>query len=89
MRELQTFSKEDADRIRDATSDRLQRRYASHPAGLIKRPIGSWPNCLTPEFKGKARDPQHSSIGIMDAAIVSRPAGQPNMRTKGNMTKAE
>jgi len=64
---------QDADRIRDANSDRLQRRYARHPAGPDQAAIGSWAELLNPEFKGKAAILNIPSIGIMDAAMWSKP----------------
>src|SRR3954454_21790375 len=43
---------------------------------LIKRPINSWAELLTPEFKGKAAILNIPSIGIMDAAMVVEASGQ-------------
>lgn len=56
---------------------------------LIGRPIDSWAELLNPEFKGKASILDISSIGIMDAAMVSEAMGEITYGDKGNMTRAE
>ncbi|MEZ5707059.1 MAG: extracellular solute-binding protein [Burkholderiaceae bacterium] len=50
---------------------------------LIKRPISSWAELLNPEFKGKAAILNIPSIGIMDAAMVVRSHGHPQVRRQG------
>jgi putative spermidine/putrescine transport system substrate-binding protein len=56
---------------------------------LIKRPITSWADLLSPEFKGKAAILNIPSIGIMDAAMVCEATGQVAYKDKGNMSKEE
>jgi putative spermidine/putrescine transport system substrate-binding protein len=56
---------------------------------LIKRPIDSWKELLSPEFKGKASILNIPSIGIMDAAMVVEALGLHKYPDKGNMTKKE
>ena len=56
---------------------------------LIKRPIDSWKELLSPEFKGKASILNIPSIGIMDAAMVVEALGLYKYPDKGNMTKKE
>jgi putative spermidine/putrescine transport system substrate-binding protein len=56
---------------------------------LIKRPITSWADLLSPEFKGKSAILNIPSIGIMDAAMVCQSLGRVKYVDKGNMTKPE
>ncbi|WP_280151302.1 PotD/PotF family extracellular solute-binding protein [Piscinibacter sp. XHJ-5] len=56
---------------------------------LVKRPIESWKDLLSPEFKGKASILNIPSIGIMDAAMVVEALGLYKYPDKGNMTKKE
>ncbi|HEV8315240.1 MAG TPA: extracellular solute-binding protein [Burkholderiaceae bacterium] len=56
---------------------------------LIKRPIESWKELLSPDFKGKAAILNIPSIGIMDAAMVVEAMGLYKYPDKGNMTKKE
>ena len=56
---------------------------------LIGREIDSWAELLNPEFKGKASILDISSIGIMDAAMVSEAMGEIKYGDKGNMTREE
>jgi putative spermidine/putrescine transport system substrate-binding protein len=56
---------------------------------LIKRPIESWKELLSPEFKGKASILNIPSIGIMDAAMVVEALGLYKYPDKGDMTKKE
>jgi putative spermidine/putrescine transport system substrate-binding protein len=56
---------------------------------IIKRPIDSWKELLSPEFKGKASILNIPSIGIMDAAMVVEALGLYKYPDKGNMTKKE
>jgi len=56
---------------------------------LIKRPVTSWADLLSPEFKGKASILNIPSIGIMDAAMVCEAMGEIQYGDKGNMTKDE
>jgi len=56
---------------------------------LIKEPISSWAQLLSPEFKGKAAILDIPSIGIMDAAMASEATGKVKYVDKGNMTTDE
>ena len=56
---------------------------------LIKRPINSWAELISPEFKGKAAILNIPSIGIMDAAMVVEATGKYKYPDKGNMTRKE
>jgi putative spermidine/putrescine transport system substrate-binding protein len=56
---------------------------------LIKHPIDSWAQLLSPEFKGKAAILDIPSIGIMDAAMAAEATGKVKYKDKGNMTTAE
>ncbi|HEX6704928.1 MAG TPA: extracellular solute-binding protein [Albitalea sp.] len=56
---------------------------------LVKRPIDSWKDLLSPEFKGKASILNIPSIGIMDAAMVVEALGLYKYPDKGNMTRKE
>ena len=56
---------------------------------LINRPITSWADLMSSEFKGKAGTLNIPSIGIMDAAMVVEAMGEYTYPDKGNMTKAE
>jgi putative spermidine/putrescine transport system substrate-binding protein len=56
---------------------------------LIHRPISSWADLLSPDFKGKSAILDIPSIGIMDAAMASEATGRVKYVDKGNMTTAE
>src|SRR5271169_2870948 len=56
---------------------------------LIKHPIDSWADLLSPEFKGRSAILNIPSIGIMDAAMVSEAMGRVGYGDKGNMTTQE
>ena len=56
---------------------------------LIKRPITTWADLLSSEFKGKSAILNIPSIGIMDAAMVCEAMGEVTYGDKGNMTKEE
>jgi putative spermidine/putrescine transport system substrate-binding protein len=56
---------------------------------LIKRPITTWADLLSSEFKGKSAILNIPSIGIMDAAMVCEAMGEVKYGDKGNMTKEE
>ena len=56
---------------------------------IIGRPIDSWAELLSPDFKGRASLLDISSIGIMDMAMVCEAMGKITYGDKGNMTKDE
>lgn len=56
---------------------------------LINRPIGSWADLLSPEFKGRAALQDNPTIGIIDVAMALEARGDVKYGNKGNMTKDE
>lgn len=56
---------------------------------LTGRPVTTWADLLSSDFKGKASTLNISSIGIMDAAMVCEAMGEVEYGDKGNMTKEE
>lgn len=56
---------------------------------LIHRPVSSWADLLSPDFKGKTAIINVPSIGIMDAAMAIEAMGKMHYRDKGNMTRGE
>ncbi len=56
---------------------------------LIGRPITSWADLLSPEFKGKTALQDQPTIGIIDVALALEARGDIKYADKGNMTKAE
>src|SRR5689334_5976761 len=56
---------------------------------LVGRPIESWKELFSPEFKGKTALVDIPSIGIMDAAMALESRGDIQYGDKGNMTKEE
>ena len=56
---------------------------------LIKRPITSWADLISPEFKGKAALQDQPSTGVIDVAMAMEASGTIKYGNKGNMTKAE
>ena len=56
---------------------------------LVGRPINSWADLLSPEFKGKAALQDQPTIGVIDVAMAIEARGDIKYGNKGNMTKAE
>jgi putative spermidine/putrescine transport system substrate-binding protein len=56
---------------------------------LTGRPITSWADLISPEFKGKAALQDSPSIGIIDVAMALESSGVVKYGNKGNMTRPE
>jgi putative spermidine/putrescine transport system substrate-binding protein len=56
---------------------------------LTGRPITSWSDLLSPEFKGKAALQDNPTIGIIDVSMALEARGDIKYANKGNMTKEE
>jgi putative spermidine/putrescine transport system substrate-binding protein len=56
---------------------------------LVGRPITSWADLISPEFKGRAALQDQPTIGIIDVAMALESSGRIKYGDKGNMTKAE
>jgi len=56
---------------------------------LVERPISSWGDLLSPEFKGKAALQDGPAVGSIDVALALEARGEIKYGDKGNMTKAE
>jgi putative spermidine/putrescine transport system substrate-binding protein len=56
---------------------------------LVGRPINSWADLLSPEFKGKAALQDQPTVGVIDVAMALEARGDMKYGNKGNMTKAE
>ncbi|WP_428483244.1 ABC transporter substrate-binding protein [Rhodopila sp.] len=56
---------------------------------LTGRPITSWADLISPDFKGKAALQDQAGIGVIDVAMALESSGQMKYGDKGNMTKAE
>ena len=56
---------------------------------LTGRPITSWADLLSPEFKGRAAVQDNPTIGIIDVAMALEARGDIKYGNKGNMTKVE
>src|SRR5882724_6823901 len=56
---------------------------------LVGRPITSWGDLLSGEFKGKAALQDNPTIGIIDVAMALEARGDIKYGNKGNMTKEE
>jgi len=56
---------------------------------LIKRPITSWADLISPEFKGKAALQDQPATGVIDVAMAMEASGTIKYGNKGNMTKEE
>ncbi|HUN42034.1 MAG TPA: extracellular solute-binding protein [Acetobacteraceae bacterium] len=56
---------------------------------LIKRPVTSWADLISPDFKGKAALQDQPTVGIIDVAMAVSAAGKVKYGNKGNMTRAE
>jgi putative spermidine/putrescine transport system substrate-binding protein len=56
---------------------------------LVGRPINSWADLLSPEFKGKAALQDQPTVGVIDVALALEARGDVKYGNKGNMTRAE
>jgi putative spermidine/putrescine transport system substrate-binding protein len=56
---------------------------------LTGRPIGSWADLLSPDFKGKAALQDNPTIGVIDVAMAVEARGDIKYVNKGNMTRDE
>ena len=56
---------------------------------LVGRPVDSWADLISPDFKGKAAIQNIPTIGIMDAIMAFEAAGAIKYGDKGNPTKEE
>ena len=56
---------------------------------LTGRPISSWADLLSPDFKGKAALQDNPTIGVIDVAMALEARGDIKYGNKGNMTKDE
>jgi len=56
---------------------------------LTGRPITSWGDLISPEFKGKSALQDQPTVGVIDVAMAMEASGRIKYGNKGNMTKAE
>jgi putative spermidine/putrescine transport system substrate-binding protein len=56
---------------------------------LVGRPINSWADLISPEFKGKAALQDNPTVGVIDVAMAVEARGDIKYGNKGNMTKDE
>jgi putative spermidine/putrescine transport system substrate-binding protein len=56
---------------------------------LVGRPIASWADLVSPEFKGKAALQDQPTVGVIDVAMAMEASGRVKYGNKGNMTRAE
>lgn len=56
---------------------------------LTGRPVTSWGDLLSPDFRGKAALQDSPTIGVIDVAMAVEARGDIKYGNKGNMTKAE
>ena len=56
---------------------------------LTGRPISSWADLISPEFKGKAALQDQPTVGVIDVAMALEARGDLKYGNKGNMTKEE
>jgi putative spermidine/putrescine transport system substrate-binding protein len=56
---------------------------------LVGRPVASWADLLSPDFKGRAALQDNPTIGIIDVAMALEARGDVKYANKGNMTKEE
>ena len=56
---------------------------------LTGRPITSWADLISPEFKGRAALQDQSTVGVIDVAMAVEARGDIKYVDKGNMTKDE
>src|SRR3954449_1716372 len=56
---------------------------------LVGRPINSWADLLSPDFKGKAALQDQPTVGVIDVAMALDARGDVKYGNKGNMTRDE
>lgn len=56
---------------------------------LVSRPVTSWADLISADFKGKAALQDNPTIGIIDVAMALEARGDIKYGNKGNMTKEE
>jgi putative spermidine/putrescine transport system substrate-binding protein len=56
---------------------------------LVGRPVTTWADLLSPDFKGRAALQEQPTIGVMDTAMALEAAGHIKYGDKGNQTKEE
>jgi len=56
---------------------------------LVGRPISSWADLISPEFKGKAALQDQPTVGVIDVAMALEARGDIKYGNKGNMTRDE
>ncbi len=56
---------------------------------LMARPVTSWADLLSPEFKGKAALQDSPTVGVIDVAMAVEARGDIKYGNKGNMTREE
>jgi putative spermidine/putrescine transport system substrate-binding protein len=56
---------------------------------LTGRPVNSWADLISPEFKGRAALQDSPTIGVIDVAMALEAAGMVKYANKGNMTRSE
>jgi len=56
---------------------------------LTGRPITSWADLISPDFKGKTALQDTATVGVIDVAMAVEARGDMKYGNKGNMTKAE
>jgi putative spermidine/putrescine transport system substrate-binding protein len=56
---------------------------------LVKRPITSWADLISPDFKGKSALQDQPTVGVIDVAMAMEASGRIKYGNKGNMTRAE
>ena len=56
---------------------------------LVGRPVDSWADLISPDFKGKAALQDSPTTGVIDVAMAVEAGGHLKYGNKGNMTRAE
>ena len=56
---------------------------------LVGRPVNSWADLISPDFKGRAALQDNPTVGVIDVAMAVEARGDIKYANKGNMTKAE
>jgi putative spermidine/putrescine transport system substrate-binding protein len=56
---------------------------------LTGRPVSSWADLISPDFKGKAALQDNPTIGVIDVAMAIEARGDVKYGNKGNMTRDE
>ncbi len=56
---------------------------------LVGRPISSWADLISPEFKGRAALQDQPTVGVIDVSMAVEASGQLQYENKGNMTRDE